>query len=181
MFFSKSFVLVIIIYITLFFPADGPAEDRLNEWLKNVSQSICTVNETEIKSISGHLVKIYPGLKVDQFGINQKRPSVTFVHQKWGQVLVSFLKIKTTIKAIEIKVSGHIPAGGQPRMFIRQTPSCQIVIARELRYKERKPEFLIHWDETLTQRTLREPLNPPVPIWDDYNGVRIAHVDSGVN
>ena len=117
------------------------------------------------KSPSGHLIE-----------------RTVLTDPKKGKLLLVKKNINSQFKTIEIEASALNDMGTKPVMLVRLDSACRIIWARYIYYnKAGELVSLIHLNANLNVTKTREPFNPKVPKGKNYDGISVAHIDSGVN
>jgi len=175
-------MICLIVFFFNFHQSTVNADEVLRKWAISVANTICQKGvrdqwsiATEIKRKFGITIK----LKSDLESIKNQ---LNFTHPQRGDIAISMKYRNGKILIIQFQLSSSTGFGLRPKILIRFNSDCKVGLARELEYRKRdSADFLIHFDPILGRVKLREPLNPAVPNWFDSRGVRVAHLDSGVN
>ena len=172
----------IIIFCLYCFNAYGfGTEKEIRGLARILSEKICKIEVKDVDNLTAKLSSTFPHIKLNMLKKDNRVILLSFQHTKELMTKIRIRRNKTVIRLIEIEIFTGSPFGLRPRFIIRQDALCQIRAARGLEYKDKQARVLYHVDNRLKREILREKLNPPVPYWENFNGIKVVHIDSGVN
>ncbi len=111
-----------------------------------------------------------------------RRGWITLTDPTRGRMLLAERRRGTRLDGYELQAD--VPIAGLPRpvMMARFGPDCAQVLARAIDHDATgRAQSIRDLDDTLHATGSLQVLDPPVPVANDPGGVRVGHIDSGVN
>ena len=173
---------VIIIFCFYCFNAYGfDTKEDIHDLAKILSEKVCKIEVNDVDNLVAKLSVTFPQTKLNMLKRNSRVILLNFQHSKELMTKIRIRRRKSDIRLIEIEIFTGSSSKLRPRFIIRQDPLCQIRVARGLEYSGKQANILYHLDARLKREILREKLNPAVPDWKNFNGIKVVHIDTGVN
>lgn len=99
-----------------------------------------------------------------------------------GRLTVVERRRGSRLDGYELQADVLVAGALRPVMMARLGPDCAVVLARAIDYGAGgRAKTLVDLNAALRPDRRWQPLDPPVPPGKDPGGVRVGHVDSGVN
>lgn len=99
-----------------------------------------------------------------------------------GEYLLERMAPGERLRQVRVTYSEPWGDGVRPVLLALGDSHCRLRAGRRLIYGDgRLPVAIERLDASLHEVEVREPLDPPVPLGEDYPGATVAVVDSGVN
>lgn len=107
---------------------------------------------------------------------------VTLSDPERGRLMLALRKRGERLDGYELQAEVPVAGALRPVMMARLAADCSQVLARVIDYgQDGRAKALADLGKDLQVAGPWQPLDPPVPPGNDPGGVRVGHIDSGVN
>lgn len=111
-----------------------------------------------------------------------RRGWLTMTDPERGRLMLALRKRGERLDGYELQAEVTVAGALRPVIMARLAADCSHVLARAIDYgQDGRAKALADLNKDLHVAGTWQPLDPPVPPGNDPGGVRVAHIDSGVN